>query len=48
MRFIQQDHVTVFKEDDKVTKVVIDKVDNVEIKDDGTIIVYPNEAESEG
>ena len=48
MRFIKQDHVTVFEEDNKVTKVVIKPGDNVVIEDDGTIIVYPNEAESEG
>lgn len=38
----------LFEEDDKVTKVVIKPGDNVVIEDDGTIIVYPTEVESEG
>lgn len=47
MKFIQQDHVTVFEEDDKVTKVVINPGGNVEIEDDGKITVYPPDVESE-
>ena len=48
MKFIHRDCVTVFEEDDKVTKVVIKPGDNVVIEDDGTITVYSTEAESEG
>ena len=48
MKFIPQDRVTVFEEDDKVTKVIIKPGDNVVIEDDGTIIVYSTEVESEG